>query len=813
MGDTYYMKPVRIVAEVCTVISLLGGLWAVESASAQGYLLGWGMNADFQASPVPTNVMADADSFAAGTFHSVAVKNGRVWAWGKNDHGQTTVPIAAQSDVIEVAAGEIFSLARKTDGSVLAWGASVITNVPGAAAAGVTQIAAGEWHALALKDGGVIAWGSNTHGQCNVPVELTNVTAVSAGRHYSLALQDGAVHVFGIAPGHSLEYGIRTVPPEASNDVVAISAGQWHALALKGNGDVVAWGGEAFFDATNYLPAEVSSDVGAISAGHLFSMALKTDGTLVVWGETLNGQLPVPNYATNAAQISAGYGHCLSLGPVMPPRFVGSTLPFGYVSNVYSGSVTAAADPGARYYPVGNWGWITVNEETGAIGGTPLAVGVYPITVMASNRYGQTSQAYSITVFATPPQPPYFVTTSPLPNGEVGAPYALQIVASNNPVFSVVQGVGSGLPPGLTLSTNGWLSGTPTDAYNSFFEVRATNTAGASNRIYNIVITQPTQPPVFYTESPLPGGLVGQPYSFQIVASNNPSFSLLAGNLPNGLTLSAAGLVSGTPTQIDSAVFTVQATNVVGSSNRVYALDIFGPPVWVTASPLPDAIWDEPYSLQLQATGNPLFSVASGSLPNGILLSAGGLLSGTPTVPGFYNFTVHATNAYGSSNRVYDVTVTQTPVFTTASPLLSGKVGDSYSQQIQATGNPTFSVVSGAVPNGLELAGDGWFTGTPTESGGFSFTVRATNVFGFADKAFDLDITDYQSPSFTLVRNTNGNVHLEWTNPNAGVDIEVWRSTNVVVDPVPWSNLGVRVSPWTNVSPPAPAYYQLRLAP
>ncbi len=83
-----------------------------------------------------------------------------------------------------------------------------------------------------------------------------------------------------------------------------------------------------------------------------------------MWGETINGQTPVPGYASNGiARIAAGYGHCVADCAVLPPRFTSASLPFGYVSNAYSGSVTALADPAATYSPQGNWYWLNLSAD------------------------------------------------------------------------------------------------------------------------------------------------------------------------------------------------------------------------------------------------------------------------------------------------------------------------------------------------------------------------------------------------------------------------------------------------------------------
>ncbi len=818
------MKSARFIHLVLVVLFCLGALVPIPEAVAQdSYLLGWGWNADRQASPVPTNVLSGIESFSAGRLHSLAVRNGRVWAWGSNLSGETNVPVAAQSDVMAVAAGDGFSLALKTDGSVQAWGKPVIvTNVPSGVSSGVEQIAAGESHALALKEGGVIAWGLNSHGQCTVPAELaTGVTDIGAGESYSMALKDGAVHVFGIAPGQTGEYGIRDVPPEASNDVTAISAGRWHALALR-DGAVLAWGARtpsgtnSYSDATN-VPPEAASGVVAISAGELFSLALKDDGTLLVWGDDTKGQQPLPAFATeDVSGISAGGGHALALCSVLPPRILGATLPQGQVGVPYSGAILATGMPTRTFYKEGAWqGWMTLDPDTGAIGGTPTAQGTFTFGVLVSNAYGTASRTNSVTILPATLLPPVLLTTNPLPAGIVGAPYSLQFDALNDPVFSLAPELGgSPLPEGLTLSPEGLLSGTPTAEYNAFFYLRATNPGGVSNRFYNITITQPAGPPEFATESPLPAGQVGQPYSVQLEASNYPEFSLLAGELPDGLGLTAAGMVTGTPTQIESALFTVEAENVMGSAQREFALDIFGPPVFITTSPLPDGEVDEPYSLQIEAEGDPIFLLVGGTLPPGLDLSAAGLLSGTPTTTGPYAFTVRATNDYGWENREFMVTVIQIPVFITTSPLPAGKVDDPYSVQIEATASPTFSLVTGSLPEGLSLAGTGLLDGTPTVSGSYAFTLRATNIYGFSDRMFDLAISSLlEPPRFTSIRSTNGHVRLDWENLNPGVDVQVWRSTNITLEPVPWSNLGIQVPPWTNTTPPAPSYYQLRLAP
>ena len=115
---------------------------------------------------------------------------------------------------------------------------------------------------------------------------------------------------------------------------------------------------------------------------------------------------------------------------------------------------------------------------------------------------------------------------------------------------------------------------------------------------------------------------------------------------------------------------------------------------------------------------------------------------------------------------------------------------------------------------GQELSDAGLLSGTPTAAGAFNFTVCATNEYGWSNRVYDLTILGQYPPQFTLIRRTNNNVRLEWVNSNGVGNVQVWFSTNIVRNPVVWSNLGVQTSPWTNAAPATTSsYYRLILVP
>jgi hypothetical protein len=178
-------------------------------------VVAWGDNR-FGQSTVPTN-LAGVIALAAGEVHSLALKsNGTVVAWGDNRFGQSTVP-ANLTGVMALAAGNSHSLAVKSDGTVVAWGdnyfgeSTVPTNLTG-----VISISAGYLHSLALKsDGTVVAWGGNDSGAITVPANITGVVAIAGGYFYSLALVE-------IRPPPALSISLTT-----TNVLVA-----WPAAAL-----------------------------------------------------------------------------------------------------------------------------------------------------------------------------------------------------------------------------------------------------------------------------------------------------------------------------------------------------------------------------------------------------------------------------------------------------------------------------------------------------------------------------------------------------------------------------------------------------
>jgi hypothetical protein len=149
------------------------------------------------------------------------------------------------------------------------------------------------------------------------------------------------------------------------------------------------------------------------------------------------------------------------------------------------------------------------------------------------------------------------------------------------------------------------------------------------------------------------------------------------------------------------------------------------------------------------------YSVVGGSLPPGIGLnfSTGttvGSMSGIPTTVGTYNFTLRATNVFGSADKNFTVQITA-PASSAIAPVIwaqvlqSGKVGHAYSEVITFTYGVapyTLSVSSGALPPGITLnTGTKTLEGTPTTAGTFNFNLHVVdNAGNVSDQSFAVTI-------------------------------------------------------------------------
>jgi hypothetical protein len=352
--------------------------------------------------------------------------------------------------------------------------------------------------------------------------------------------------------------------------------------------------------------------------------------------------------------------------------------------------------------------------------------------------------------------PTITVDPATLPDGTVGAPYNQNVTASGGTgpyTFAVTSGA---LPAGLTLDTNtGQISGTPTTQETANFTITATDDNGCiGSRAYTVQITCSA---ISLAPGTLPDGTIGAAYNQAVVASGGTApygYAVTAGALPAGLTLdNLTGAITGTPTTVESANFTITATDSNGcTGSQAYTVDIACPTITLSPLTLPDGGIGSPYSQTVTPAGGTApytFAVTSGNLPAGLTLDANtGEISGTPTTAETANFTITATDDNGcTGSQAYSIVIQPCPTITVSPATLpDGSVGSAYNQNVTASGGTapyTFAVTSGALPAGLTLdSNTGAITGTPTTGETANFTITATDDNGCTgSQAYTVTIT------------------------------------------------------------------------
>jgi hypothetical protein len=333
------------------------------------------------------------------------------------------------------------------------------------------------------------------------------------------------------------------------------------------------------------------------------------------------------------------------------------------------------------------------------------------------------------------------------PVGTVGTPYSHTVEwkpGTGCPPYTYAV-VGGAFPPGLTLSSTGHITGTPTQAGTYTFYIRQTDNCGpeGEGNAPFVIKIQGGAPPLAITSSTLSNGEADLSYSVGLTASGGgttPTWSVTSGQLPPGLTLSSDGRLSGTPTTAGTYTFTATVSDGTSSSSKSLTLTII-PGITVNPAPIvPFAEVRTPYSVSVPTLlgitgGLPPYRYAPVSgFPFGIGFdSATGEIFGSPREPGVVALTILITDANNATKQV-TVSVTVLPKLQILRlRLAGGSVGHSYKTKVTVTGgkDPAWTVLSGKLPSGLKLnSATGVISGVPKRAGSFRFTVSVKDSLG-----------------------------------------------------------------------------------
>jgi large repetitive protein len=385
----------------------------------------------------------------------------------------------------------------------------------------------------------------------------------------------------------------------------------------------------------------------------------------------------------------------------------------------------------------------------GTLSGTTTTTATYNAPASVASAFTATITATSITdstksaSFQLKVSPLPTISTTTVPAATAGTSYSASLVVSGGTrpfTWSVTSGT---LPAGLSLSSSsGIISGIPTGAGSASVTFQVADATGVTAS-QAITITVNPPPPLAIATASLPGAALATAYSQTLQATGGvPSYTwtITAGSLPAGLTLSTAGVISGTPTgSTGTSNFTVKVTDsqtpTPATQTANLSITVSIAPLTITTSSLPGGSVGSVYSQTLQASGGvPPFawSITVGTLPAGLTLNANtGVISGTPTATGTSTFTVKVTDS-AATTATASLSITINTVLTiTTTSLPGGSVGTAYSSTLQASGGATpytWNVSSGALPAGLSLnATSGIISGTPTTIATSNFTIQVTD--------------------------------------------------------------------------------------
>lgn len=317
------------------------------------------------------------------------------------------------------------------------------------------------------------------------------------------------------------------------------------------------------------------------------------------------------------------------------------------------------------------------------------------------------------------------------------------------PISGVFSIVGGALPPGLTLSSAGLISGTPTATgfYRPLIRCLGLGGGGGTEEAVQIGVNL-VNPPVI--QAPPTGTIelvFGVPYPswLSLYATNHPtSYAVSSGTLPAGLSLNTStGVISGTPNAVESPhVVNFTATNSAGASAPypvTFTVELIVPPTIISANTL--AVWhDELTSYQILTSLVATFYRAF-DLPAGLAL-VGGVLTGIPTASrGIYNCQLQALNQWGWGPLFQlQITVGVRPPEIFSPLTVEARIGEPFIYTIFGSHNPSSYGATG-LPNGLSCnAATGVIAGTPTVIGDFSVILIAINEGGAGQATLVLSI-------------------------------------------------------------------------
>lgn len=562
----------------------------------------------------------------------------------------------------------------------------------------------------------------------NVPKEMVHIGAIQSKSAARLALSDAAAALdhfvcsggcVGSAPeltslltldGNAETVWIFDIKGDLivePNKAVRLTGGvhDWNVFWLV-HGDVHL-GADTVFAGTILAGGSITFDAGASLSGR----AIALGGAVKLNGNSVSVCCPTISASADLPPGTAGTEYRQTLTPI------GGVKP--YTFELLSGSLK----PGLSL------------SSDGVISGTPQA-GRYSFTVRVidGNRCAgvreETIDVCPLTLTWCP---------SPLPRGNVGAPYQAVVTATGGSGHTIYSSTKP--PDGLEFCSDGVLKGAPIASGATPIVVTAKDTiTGCTGTVADRIVVCG----VGITPRGLPDGVVGERYKATITATGaiEPhTMEILSSDLPPELT---PVNIDGVPKAPGKYTFVVRATDSEGcTAEKTYQLTI-RPCAEIAVLPetLPNGTVGTLYEATLAASGGtPGYTFAAEGLPIWLKLDKD-TLRGTPDTPGCFPFRIVVTDSKGcTAVRDYTLCVCGNLEFVQASRLRTATFGVQYLLALQVAGGVgpyIYRITGGSLPTWLSMSESGVLAGTPGEdinavtpnmnpTSGTCFTVTATD--------------------------------------------------------------------------------------
>ena len=609
----------------------------------------------------------------------------------KYDHGViSSVPLPGYASSVEFVDGTMYVAARST-GTLWALEDDVVTSTviidDGSASNGSSS-----YLDLAADATNDTLWVTSPATD-----ELVSITGDTLERHDvgDLPAKVAVDETTGVA--YAYNQNDQTVTPVGDTDLSTFAAPQLSSMVSDRSS-----GAMYFFNAYSAVVLRVLDEqLGAISLTGILPGQYAPIEALVV--------NPTDSSFSVVRQTGSGSSVIDRIAPTTstaPASFTASSPNQATTGNRYSFAPLASGSPlptvtlESGVLPTG----LTLDSRTGVISGIPVKGGTRTVSLRATSGSSTAVQAYTITTTG-------FTNDAP-PRASLGSPYEFQFeTTSAQPNIYLESG---SLPAGLTLSSGGYVFGTPTEVgrftftvyefmWNSYMAFpKSTVTIEVGNAVS-----------AFTSGAPIAGEL-GEDYSFTFAANGFPlpTYTVSGGSLPAGLSLDkTTGVLSGTPTRAGASTFSVTAQSVYEgvrtSKTSKFTVEIFGAPEITSGAPAP-ALVGAPYAFTVKASGYPApdFGIIDGELPAGLSFnSSTGVISGTPTERVAAPVSITAFNGLGEDATVDYRVVAQSATSTKLA--VDRKATQTFGSATRVTAKAVVAPVDGAVPAGDVVFSDG----------------------------------------------------------------------------------------------------------